>query len=138
MAEIKTKPTEASVDEFFNSIEDEQVRADSRVIAGIMEQATGEKARMWGAAIVGFGSRKYKYPDGREIDWMVVAFSPRKKNITLYIATNFEGCADLLARFGKYSQGKSCLYIKRLSDVNVPTLKKIVKASVQHVLKKSN
>ena len=136
MAELKTKLTEASVEDFIGSIGDEQVRADSRVVAGIMEQATGADGRMWGAAIVGFGSRKYRYPDGREIDWPVIAFSPRKKNITLYIAPGFDDLDDLLAKLGKYSRGKSCLYIRRLSDVNVATLKKIVKASVKHVDKK--
>jgi len=136
MAELKTKLTEASVGDFISAIGDEQVRADSRVVAGIMEQATGADGRMWGAAIIGFGSRKYRYPDGREIDWPVIAFSPRRKNITLYIAPGFDDLDDLLAQLGKYSRGKSCLYIKRLSDVNVATLKKIVKASVQHVQKK--
>jgi len=135
MAELKTKLTGASVDEFLSSIEDEQVRADSYAIAGIMEKATKAKACMWGAAIIGFGRRRYRYPDGREMDWMVIAFSPRKKNIALYIASDFDGFEDLIAQLGKCSRGKSCLYIKRLSDVNVATLKKIIKASVRHVLK---
>ena len=138
MAELKTKLSGISVDDFLGSIQDEQVRADSYTIAKIMEKATKTKACMWGNAIVGFGSRKYKYPDGREMDWMMIAFSPRKKNITLYIASDFEGCEDLLTELGKYSRGKSCLYIKRLSDVNIATLKKIIKASVQHVLKASS
>jgi len=136
MAEIKTKLTVKSADDFLNSIGDGQVRTDSLAIAGIMEKVTKAKARMWGPAIVGFGSRKYKYPDGRELDWMVVAFSPRKKNITLYVTTDFDGCEDLLAQLGKYSRGKSCLYIKRLSDVNIDTLKKIIKAAAQHVQQK--
>ncbi len=137
MAELKTKLTGASVDEFLSSIEDEQVRADSYAIAGIMEKATKAKACMWGSAIVGFGSRRFRYPDGREMDWMVIAFSPRKKNIVLYIAPDFAGCEELIAKLGKCSRGKSCLYIKRLSDVNIGTFKKIIKASVQHALKNS-
>ena len=137
MTGLKTKISNASVDDFLSSIQDEQVRADSYAIAKIMERATKAKARMWGNAIVGFGNRKYKYPDGREMNWMVIAFSPRKKNITLYIAPDFEGCKDLMKELGKFSRGKSCLYIKRLLDVNIATLKKIVKASVQHVLKES-
>jgi hypothetical protein len=137
VAELKTKLSGASVDDFLRSIQDKQVRADSYAIAEIMEKAAKAKARMWGNAIVGFGSRKYKYPDGREMDWMVIAFSPRKKNITLYIAPDFEGCEDLMKELGNFSRGKSCLYIKRLSDVNIATLKKIVKASVQYVLKES-
>ena len=137
MAEIKTKLTRASVDAFLSSIKDEQVRADSCAIARIMEKAAKAKGRMWGAGIIGFGRRKYKYPDGREMDWMVIAFSPRKKNIALYIAPDFEGCEDLMRQLGKHSRGKSCLYIKSLSDVHIPTLKKIIKASVQEILKNS-
>ncbi len=135
MAGLKTKLSDTSVDVFLSSIKGEQVRADCYALTEIMEKATKAKARMWGAGIVGFGSRKYRYPDGREMDWMVIAFSPRKKNITLYIAPGFVGCEDLMAKLGKHSQGKSCLYIKNLQDVNIPTLRKIIKASVQHVLK---
>ena len=135
MAEIKTKRTAASVDGFLNSIKEEQKRQDCWTIVEIMEKATKSKAQMWGPSIVGFGSYKYKYPDGREMDWMVIAFSPRKQNITLYIGSGFDGYDELMAQLGKYSCGKSCIYFKRLSDVNVPTLKKLVKASVQHKLK---
>lgn len=137
MAELKTKLTTASVDDFLDAIKDEQVRSDSHALAEIMGKATQSKPRMWGSGIIGFGSRKYKYPDGREMDWMVIAFSPRKQNITLYIAPDFEGCDDLIAQLGKHTRGKSCLYIKRLSDVHIPTLKKIIQASVRHVLKTS-
>ena len=135
MAELKTKRTAASVDGFLNSIKEEQKRQDCWTIVEIMEKATKSKAQMWGPSIVGFGSYKYKYPDGREMDWMVIAFSPRKQNITLYIGGGFDGYDELMAQLGKYSCGKSCIYLKRLSDVNVPTLKKLVKASVQHKLK---
>ena len=137
MAELKTKLTAASVDDFLTAIKDEHVRSDSYTIAKIMGKATKAKPRIWGTGIVGFGSRKYKYPDGREMDWMVIAFSPRKQNITLYIAPGFEGHEVLMTQLGKHSRGRSCLYIKRLSDVHIPTLKKIIKASVQHVLKTS-
>ncbi len=133
MAELKTKLTTASVDDFLNAIKDDQVRTDCWTIVDIMQKATKAKPKMWGAGIVGFGSRKYKYPDGREMDWMLIAFSPRKQTITLYIDPGFDGCNELLTHLGKHSCGKSCLYVKRLSDVHIPTLKKIVTASIEHV-----
>src|SRR6516162_9222152 len=131
MAELKTKLTQASVEDFLNAIEDEQTRKDCWAIAEMMEKATKAKPRMWGPSIVGFGSFVYKYPDGREMDWMLIAFSPRKQNITLYIYSDFEGYNELMAQFGDYKCGKSCLYIKRLSDVHLPTLKKLIQTSVR-------
>lgn len=135
MAELKTKRTDASVDDFLESIKDEQVREDCLAIADIMQKAAKAEPQMWGPGIVGFGSRRYKYSSGREIDWMLIAFSPRKQNITLYISSGFEGYDELTAKLGKHSCGKGCLYIKRLSDVHLPTLKKLINASVKHVLK---
>jgi hypothetical protein len=88
---------------------------------------------MWGTSIVGFGSYHYKYASGREADWMLTGFSPRKQNITLYIMAGFEQYHEMLARLGKHTCAKSCLYIKRLSDVHMPTLKQLVQASVQHM-----
>jgi hypothetical protein len=98
-----------------------------------MQEATQSKPQMWGASIVGFGSYHYKYASGREADWMLTGFAPRKQNITLYIMAGFTQYDEMLARLGKYTTGKSCLYIKRLSDIDVPTLKQIVQASVQHM-----
>jgi len=138
MAELKTKRNDASVDDFLDAIKDEQVRKDCRAIADIMQKATKAKPQMWGSGIVGFGSRRYKYASGREIDWMLIAFSPRKQNITLYISSGFEGYDELVAKLGKHSCGKGCLYIKRLSDVHLPTLKKLIKGSVEHALKASS
>jgi uncharacterized protein DUF1801 len=135
MAELKTKRNDSSVDDFLNAIKDEQVREDCRAIADIMQKATKAKPQMWGSAIVGFGSRRYKYASGREMDWMLIAFSPRKQNITLYISSGFEGYDELMAQLGKHSCGKGCLYIKRLSDVHLPTLKKLINGSVKHMLK---
>lgn len=135
MAELKTKLTDASVADYLNAIKDEQVRQDCWSITEMMQQATKAAPKMWGPSIIGFGSIRYKYPNGREMDWMQVAFSPRKQNITLYIATGFEERDELLAQLGNHSCGKGCLYIKRLSDVHLPTLKKLIKASVKHVLK---
>jgi Domain of unknown function (DU1801) len=135
MSDIKTRLNDASVDDFLNSIKDEQVRKDCWTIAGIMQEATKAKPQMWGSSIVGFGSYHYKYASGREADWMLVAFSPRKQNITLYISPGFEGYDELMTKLGKHSCGKACLYIKRLSDVHLPTLKKLIKGSVKHMLK---
>ena len=131
MAEIKTKATKASVDDFLNAIKDEQTRKDCWTITEIMKKATKDEPRMWGPGIVGFGSFVYKYADGREMDWMLIAFSPRKQNITLYIYGDFEGFDELMAQLGTYKCGKSCVYIKRLSDVHLPTLKKLVQESVR-------
>lgn len=135
MAELKTKLNDASVDGFLNAIKDEQVRQDCRVIAEIMQKATKAEPKMWGTSIVGFGNCHYKYASGREGDWMLVAFSPRKQNITLYISAGFEGRDEMLDKLGKHSCGKGCLYIKRLSDVHLPTLKKLISASVKQMLK---
>ena len=131
MAELKTQLTAASVSGFLNDIKDEQVRKDCRAIARIMQGATKARGRVWGSSIVGFGTRRCVYADGREAEWMLTAFAPRKQNITLYIAGGFRGYEGLKARLGKHACGKGCVYIKRLSDVDVPTLKKLVAASVK-------
>jgi hypothetical protein len=131
MAELKTKPTGESVKDFINKIPDEERRADCFAIAKIMEEVTGEKPKMWGPSIVGFGTYHFKYDSGREGDWLVTGFSPRKKDLTLYIMMGFEKRGELMKKLGKYSTAKSCLYIKRLSDVHVPTLKKLIKESVK-------
>ncbi|MBS1786217.1 MAG: DUF1801 domain-containing protein [Acidobacteria bacterium] len=136
MAELKTKQTDASVVDYLNAIKDEQVREDCWAITKLMQEATKAEPKMWGPSIVGFGNHRLVYPNGRELDWMVIAFSPRKQNITLYIHSGFEGRDELLAQLGKHSTGKGCLYIKRLSDVHLPTLKKLIKASVKHTLQK--
>lgn len=136
MAELKTKATNASVKAFLDAIPDEQKRKDCQAIVKIMESATNSKPEMWGASIVGFGRYHYKYESGREGDWMLIGFSPRKQNITLYIMAGFDDYDTLMARLGQYSCGKSCVYIKRLSDLHVPTLQTLVKQSVKHLRKK--
>lgn len=133
MAELKTKPTQANVKEFLNQIPDKERRDDCFAIAKLMEEITGDKPKMWGPSIVGFGTYRYKYASGREGDWMVTGFSPRKKDLTLYIMMGFEKHPELMQQLGKHSTGKSCLYIKRLSDIHVPTLKKLIKASVKEL-----
>jgi hypothetical protein len=133
MPEPKTRPTSHSVPDFLESIQDERVRRDCWTLVDIMKTATGAEPRLWGSNIVGFGSYQMKYADGHESDWMLVAFSPRKSNITLYIMPGFEGYDELMARLGKHSCGKSCLYIKRLADVHLPTLTTLVHSSVAHM-----
>lgn len=133
MAELKTKPTTASVKHFINQLPDEERRADCFAIAKMMEEITGSKPKMWGPSIVGFGSYHYKYASGREGDWPVTGFSPRKKDLTLYLMMGFEKYPDLMKQLGKHSTSKSCLYIKRLSDIHLPTLKKLIKQSVKQL-----
>lgn len=133
MAEAKTKPTKASVDKFIKSQPDAQVRADCAVLSKLMTEATGEKPEMWGPSIVGFGSYHYKYATGREGDMPIIGFSPRKQALTLYLWMYGPEQQDLLKKLGKHNTGKWCLYIKRLSDVDLPTLKKLIKASVKRL-----
>lgn len=129
-AELKTKQTEASVDEFINSI-DESQRADSQKVLKMMADATGDKGKMWGSSIVGFGYEHLTYASGRELDWFTVGFSPRKANLTLYVLKGSPAkYDDLLEQLGKHTVGKGCLYIKKLSDVNENVLKKIINRSV--------
>lgn len=133
MAELKTKLTDDSVDTFLNEVEDEQKRTDSFVVKSLMEKLTGEPAKLWGTSIVGFGSYHYKYATGREGDWMLTAFSPRKQNLTLYIMSGFSKYEELLAKLGKHKIGKSCLYIKSLADIDMGVLEELIKASIKHM-----
>ena len=135
MAELKTKPTGASVEKFINQVADETRREDCFTVARMMEEITGHKPRMWGESIVGFGSYHYKYASGQEGDWPLAAFAPRKNELTVYIMPGFEQYKDLMAQLGKYRNARSCLYIKRLSDVHVPTLKKLIRESVKTMKK---
>ena len=133
MAENKTKPTKASVTGFMNSIEDPQKRSDARKVAAMMRKATGKRARMWGPSIVGFGTYHYKYDSGREGDFMITGFSPRKQALSVYIMPGFSGFESLMKKLGKYKTGKSCLYIKRLSDVDGTVLGELIRGSVRHM-----
>ena len=133
MADAKTKPTQASVKEFLNQIPDKERREDCFAVAKIMEELTGHKPKMWGPSIVGFGTYHYKYASGHEGDWPVAAFSPRKKDLTVYLMPGFDNRTELMQKLGKHSTGKSCLYIKRLSDIHLPTLKKLIKVSLKYL-----
>jgi Domain of unknown function (DU1801) len=136
MTELKTQVTDASVSDFLESIPNQQVRNDCQTIIQIMQQATKQPAKMWGGSIIGFGTYHYQYASGREGNSMRVGFSPRKQNITLYINGGFEKHQDLLAQLGKYTTAKVCLYIKKLSDVDLPTLEKLIQGSINHMLEK--
>jgi hypothetical protein len=130
MAELKTKATDGDVDAFLASIEDDVRRADAHEVCALIAKAAKAPPVMWGSAIVGFGHRTLRYPDGRESDWMAVGFSPRKASTTLYLAGSLEDYADLLADLGKHTTGKGCLYVKRLDDVDLAVLRAIVSRSV--------
>ena len=131
MAELKTKKNNASVTEFLNSVEDEKRRKDAKSVLKMMKEVTGEKPKMWGPSIIGFGDYHYKYASGREGDWFKVGFSPRKNALTLYIMTGFSRYDELMGKLGKYKTGKGCLYIKRLEDVDGEVLRKLVEESVK-------
>jgi Domain of unknown function (DU1801) len=133
MAENKTTPNDQDVEQFLNSIDDERKRKDSFTILELMKQVTGLEPTMWGSSIVGFGSYHYKYASGRQGDMILAGFSPRKQNLTLYNMGGFERYDDLLKKLGKHTTGKGCLYIKRLDDVDLPTLKSLIEESFKHV-----
>jgi hypothetical protein len=131
MAELKTKETTESVSAFLGRVADEGRREDCRAVVDIMQSVTKEKPRMWGTSIVGFGRYRYKYKSGREGEWMITGFSPRKGDLTLYIFGGFDKFSDLIPNLGKYKTAGSCLYIKKLSDVDVKVLRKLVTKSVK-------
>ncbi len=132
-AELKTKLNDASVTKFLEGVTDEQKRNDCFEILKLMKQVTKEEPKMWGATIVGFGSYHYKGKSGREGDWMLIGFSPRKQNLTLYLMGGFDTHADLLKKLGKFTTSVGCLYIKKLDDVDRKVLKELVTASVKRM-----
>ncbi len=135
MAELKTQPTGNSVVEFLNGIADEQQRRDCFTILELMRQATSSEPQLWSSNIVGFGRYRYTYASGRSGEWFLTGFAPRKQNLSLYIMAGFDHYDQLLQRLGKYKTGKSCLYIKRLADVDLPTLQELINRSVEHMAK---
>lgn len=136
MSQLKTKPNDASVEAFLNSLDDEQRQKDSLKILEIMKQLTGDQPKMWGSSIVGFGSYHYKYESGREGDWFLTGFSPRKQALTVYIMTGFKKYDSCLQNFGKHKTGASCLYLKKLSDINLDILKEMIKDSITAISEK--
>jgi len=133
MAELKTKKTRKSVAAFLKGIKDERRRADANAVAAMMGEVTGEKPAMWGDSIVGYGSYHYRYESGREGDWFLTGFSPRKSSLSLYLMSGFTGYDDLLARLGKHKTGKSCLYLNKLADVDAAVLRRLIEKPVAHV-----
>lgn len=133
MAELKTQPTDASVEDFLNSIHDEKKRQDSFTILELMREVTQTEPKLWGASLVGFGRYHYRYASGHAGDSFLTGFSPRKQNLTLYIMAGFDQYAELLAKLGKYKTGKACLYIKKIEDVDLEVLKELIERSVEHM-----
>lgn len=131
MTEPKTKPTDASVQEFLGSVDNDRRREDGFALLEMMREVTGEEPRMWGPSIVGFGSYHYKYQSGREGDTIVAGFSPRKQNLTLYLTGGLDEYGELLGRLGKHKTGKGCLYINKLQDVDLNTLRELIRQSVE-------
>ena len=133
MAENKTKPTAKSVPEFLNQIADPKRREDCLAIAEIMERLSGSQPKMWGESIVGFGDYRYKYASGREGDWFLVGFAPRKQNLSIYIMGYLEYYSDILEGLGKFKHGKGCLYIKKLEDIDLEVLETLITTSISRL-----
>ena len=133
MAELKTRKTSASVVAYLNAITDKQKRSDCKAVAKMMRDATGKRARMWGGSLVGYGSYDYKYASGRDGTWFICGFSPRAQNITIYIMPGFSDFKKLMNKLGKYKTGKSCLYIKKLQDVDQKTLGELITGSAKEM-----
>jgi hypothetical protein len=136
VAELKTKKTEASVEDFLAGITPEKKRKDAIAVCDLMRKVTKSEPKMWGTSIVGFGSYHYKYESGHEGDSCIVGFSPRKASLTLYIMPGLANYDALLSKLGKFKTGKSCLYINTLDDIDVPTLREIIKTAVADMKKR--
>ena len=131
LAEIKTKPTSASVEDFINSVKDEQKRKDSFVLLEMMKKATGEEPILWSSSVIGFGIKRYKSPTtGREVDWLRIGFSPRKANLSLYISVGIKEHAAALKKLGKHKTGVGCLYINKLEEIDMKVLKGMIDVSL--------
>jgi hypothetical protein len=127
LVEIKTKPTSASVEDFINTVKDEQKRKDCFVLLEMMKKASGEEPVLWSSSVIGFGSKRYKSPGtGREVDWLRIGFSPRKANLSLYLSLYIKEHAAALEKLGKYKTGVGCLYINKLEDIDLDVLKEII------------
>ncbi|MCH7689946.1 MAG: DUF1801 domain-containing protein [candidate division Zixibacteria bacterium] len=136
MAELKTKETKLSVTKFIGKVEDDQKRQDLQAILKLMKQVTKEEPKIWGDSMIGFGHFHYKSDSGREGDWFLTGFSPRKQNLTIYITPGFDKYDSLMKQLGKHKTSKGCLYIKKLEDVDMKVLKELIKQSYQDMKKK--
>lgn len=133
VAQIKTKETTASVEDFLNNLKDETQRKDSLHIIKLMEKATKEKPKMWGASMIGFGNKRYKSPaTGREVDWFKIGFAPRKATLSIHLAIDIQQQANQLKRLGKHKTGVGCLYINKLEDVDTKVLEQMINAAMKH------
>lgn len=132
VAEIKTKENNSSVEDFINGVKDEQMRKDSFVLVKLMQEASKEKPKMWSNAIIGFGNKRYKSPKtGREVDWFKIGFSPRKANLSLHLVFDVKAHADTLTKLGKHKTGAGCLYVNKLSDIDIKILKDLIVTSLK-------
>ena len=136
MAGNKTKKNTVSAASFLNAIEDPRMRSDAKKTAAMMRRATGKRARMWGSSIIGYGEYHYKYESGREGDWALVGFSPRKQNLVVYIMPGFDAFPSLMKKLVNYKTGKSCLYLNKLDDVDHDVLEKLIGDSVKVMRKR--
>ncbi|MEC9368360.1 MAG: DUF1801 domain-containing protein [Pseudomonadota bacterium] len=136
MPALKTRPTGASVSKFLAAVENEKRRAAAKAVNALMQRLTGEKGRMWGPSIVGFGSYRYANTAGKDFEWMLTGFSPRKANLVLYIMPGYGQFDHIMKKLGKFKTGKSCLYINRLEDVDMGVLEELVAASVRWMRRK--
>lgn len=131
MAELKTSRNDDSVEAFLAEVPDPGRRADAVAVCSLMRSVTGAEPAMWGVGIVGFGSRRLRYDTGRELDWFDVGFSPRKQALTIYLPGDLDGYADLFAQLGTHTVSKSCLYVKRLGDVDGAVLEQVLRRAVE-------
>ncbi len=136
MAELKTRKNDRSVDGFIASLDDERKRRASHTLVALMRDITGSEPSMWGENIVGFGKYRFKYASGREIDWMLTGFSPRKRALSIYVMTGFDGQDEIMGALGKHKTGKSCLYVNKLDDIDMDALRRLLEASVSRLVEK--
>jgi len=136
MSDLKTRKNDASVEEFLAGIPHDRRREDCRVVVEMMTEITGEEPAMWGSSIIGFGTYHYKYASGREGDWPITGVAPRKQSLTLYIMPGFDRYEELMGKLGKHKTGVSCLYVNKLDDVDLPTLRTLVSESFAYMKKK--
>lgn len=136
MAELKTKKNDDDVLAFINGLENEQRKSDCKELLKLFSEITDEQPKMWGSSMIGFGSYHYKYESGREGDWFLTGFAPRKNNLSIYITSGFKEYQDLMKELGKYKTGSSCLYVNKLSDIDTSKLKILVERSVKFMKKK--
>lgn len=133
LAEIKTKETTDSVEDFINSVKDEQMRKDSFLLLKLMQKVSKEKPKLWGSSMIGFGNKRYKSPrTGREVDWFKIGFSPRKENLSLHLVFDLNKQADTLNKLGKFKTGAGCLYINKLEDIDIKLLEKLIKEAIKN------